>query len=45
MGRPGFERAMEHAGRDQEAVDSWVPSTGKRARLEQKVRGVDTGGD
>lgn len=42
LGCSGFGRAMDHAGRGQEAVNSCVLSTGERAGLEQKARGADT---
>lgn len=42
LGCSGFGRAMEHAGRGQEAVNSCVLSAEERAGLEQKAKGVDT---
>lgn len=42
LGHLGVEIAMEHTGRGREALDGRVPSSGERAGLEQKIRGVGT---
>ena len=42
LGHTGLEISREHARRGQEAVDSRVPSSGERAGLEWKIRGVGT---
>lgn len=44
LGHVGFEVAIGHSGRDQEAVDSQVSSlsSGDGARLEQIIRSVGT---